>query len=185
MGGSGGGFFSGNVNFGELFDKVKQSQDETTRQACDSEVDKIIASILAGSRRDAEAVQNHLKEIIKQLSGDIDGTVDFIFGGSIAKHTYIDGLSDVDTLVILNNSELEDKTPNEVLGYFLDRLNGRFPNHEVTKGELAVTIKYSDVEVQLLPAVKMKTGVKIASPDGKGWVSIKPQNFKKDRKHSM
>ncbi len=38
-------------------------------------------------------------EVLKsKLSKELDGTFDQFFGGSIAKHTYVDGLSDIDSL---------------------------------------------------------------------------------------
>lgn len=178
MGGSG-GFFGGSVNFSELYDKLREAQDETNREAFEGEINCEIAKLLGGFERDADLVNKHLEEIKKALSNDIDGTVDFRFGGSVAKHTYVDGLSDIDTLVILNDSELTDKSPKEVLGYFLDRLRARFPKSNIDKGNLAVTVGFKDLDIQLLPAVKCKGGSKIADPSATDWNFIKPTQFHK------
>lgn len=179
MGGSG-GFFEGTVNFPELYDRLREAHDETNRQAFESDVANEIAKLLSGFERDVEAVEKHLNEIKKALSNDIDGTVDFRFGGSVAKHTFVDGLSDIDSLVVLNQTELEDKSPKDVLGYFLNRLRGRFPKSDIDKGNLAITVGFKDLDIQLLPAVKCKGGAKIADPSGADWNFIKPGQFQKD-----
>lgn len=176
MGGSG-GFFSGQINPGEILQKLRDSQNETEKQVFETEVAEVIDEMLPSSQRNVEAIQKHLKEIKDSLSSDIDGTVDSIFGGSVAKHTYVDGLSDIDTLVVLNNTELRDLPPTKVLDYFLSRLSGRFPKTVIERGKLTVTLKFDDAEIQLLPAIKMKTGVKIPEQDGRNWVFIKPYKF--------
>ena len=56
------------------------------------------------------------------LGKSIDGEIDLRFGGSVIKHTDVNGLSDIDALVILNGSELEHKSPEEVKAYFLQQL---------------------------------------------------------------
>lgn len=176
MGGSG-GFFSGRINPGEILQKLRDSQNETEKQAFEAEVAQVVDKMLPSSQRNVEVTQKHLKEIRDTLSSEIDGTVDSIFGGSVAKRTFVDGLSDIDTLVILNKTELKDLPPAKVLDYFLDRLSGRFPKTVIEKGTLSVTIKFDDAEIQLLPAIKMKTGVKISDPSGRNWVFIKPYKF--------
>ena len=74
-------------------------------------------------------------------------------GGSVAKYTYVDGLSDIDSLIILDNCELTDKPPDEVKEYFAQKLKERFPKTEVEVGNLAVTVHFNDAEIQLLPAL--------------------------------
>ena len=48
-------------------------------------------------------------------------------------------------------------------------LQKRFPNTEIKKGKLAVTLKFNDYEVQLLPALRNNGKVKIANKDNTGW----------------
>jgi hypothetical protein len=95
------------------------------------------------------------------------------------KHTYVDGLSDVDVLAIVNNSDLENEPPSRLRDYFADRLRGRLPNTDITTGNLAVTVKFSDgYEIQVLPALTTKTGIRVATADGKEWSNvIKPDKF--------
>lgn len=178
MGGSGGAF-GGRVDSKELLRRLRESQDETEGRKFETKVASEIDKLLKASTRDMEAVNTHLEEIKKALSSDIDGVINFVFGGSVAKHTFVDGLSDIDAIVILNKTELKDKLPKDVLGYFLDQLRGRFPKSVIDKGELAVTVRFKDIEIQVLPAVKSKTGLKIADATGKGWNFIKPREFQK------
>ena len=57
-------------------------------------------------------------------------TVDLKFAGSVSKHTYVDGLSDVDVLVLVNESELANKTPNEIKEYIKSKLQQKLKNIE-------------------------------------------------------
>ena len=176
MGGSG-GFFSSQVNPSEMSQRLRSSENETERKEYETDIASSLDKQLTTSARDIKAVNKHLQKIKDTLSNEIEGTVDTIFGGSVAKHTFVNGLSDIDTLVILNRSELENMSPQKVLDYFFSRLSGRFPKTVIEKGDLAITVKFNDAEIQLLPALKKKTGVKIADPVGKGWIFIKPKKF--------
>lgn len=175
MGGSGGGFFHGNSkkNGEELARKIRASEAASRDERFDSEITREINTLLSEvNNRDAELVQKHLSEIRKALESEIDGYLTFRYGGSVSRHTYVDGISDIDSLVILNYSGLENKSPGEVKEYFFDRLKKRYPNTEIKQGNLAVTIKYSDgSEIQLLPAVKKDSGFKIAQ-DSQNWSNI-------------
>ncbi len=181
MGGSGGGFFhgSGKKNGEELARKVRESEAASRDERFDSEITSEINTLLSKvNDRDTELIQKHLGEIRKALESEIDGYLTFRYGGSVSRHTYVDGLSDIDSLVVLNNSELLNKSPNEVKEYFYDRLKKRYPNTEIKKGNLAITLKYSDgSEIQLLPAVKKASGFKIAQ-DSQNWSNIvNPKKF--------
>jgi len=127
--------------------------------------------------RDIEATKLHLETVKQALGKDIEGTIDLLFGGSVAKHTYVDGMSDIDSLVILNKTELKDLSPQEVRKYLSACLKERLPNTEIQKGDLAVTVKFKDIEIQLLPAIKYKSGFRIPDASGKDWSFIKPKEF--------
>ena len=102
-------------------------------------------------------------------------------GGSVAKHTYVDGLSDVDALVIQGEGLYGGQLPEEVKRGLADILRRGLPRADVRnirEGTLAVTAEFIDgMEIQLLPAVVSTAGVAIASSDGKSWSSIRPQEF--------
>ena len=163
MGGSGGFFGGGYKDTDELVRKIKDSKVEAVNQGYESKVNGMLSSLLTDiNDRDPKAIQKHLITIKKSIEKEIDGTIDLLFGGSVSKHTYVDGLSDIDSLVILNNSDLSDKSPEEVKDYFHDQLKKTLYKTEIINGVLAVTIKFGDVDVQLLPAIKYKDGFRIA-----------------------
>ena len=53
------------------------------------------------------------------------------------------------------------------------------PRTDVSTGKLAVTVRYSDgVEIQILPAIKTKSGIRIPDPKSNGWSRvIRPEKF--------
>jgi len=179
MGGSGGSFRYQNINKEEIFRKIKNSETETEKQEYELWVNTLLDSLLGQfNNRDTEAIQKHIETILIALNDEIEGEVVTRFGGSISRHTHINGLSDVDALVILNNSELADYSPDEVLDYFYKRLKHRFKQTDIEKGDTAVTLHFSDGDVQLIPALRFKTGIKI--PNDNEWsTNIKPAAFAK------
>jgi len=128
------------------------------------------------NNRPEAAIAGHLKAIKKALEKEIDGTVDTIFGGSVAKHTYVDGLSDVDALVRLKDDTLQSMSPDEVLAYFGERLEKRFPGADVEVGSVAVTVTFADSQIQLVPAVTRKRSLRVPDGDG-GWSTARPDVF--------
>jgi SMODS domain-containing protein len=176
MGGSGGGYFRSDPE--KIKKKLRDSEANTENAAYEAQVASLLSDLLANfNGRDHEATNRHLSEIKKAIEKDIDGTVDLLFGGSVEKHTYVDGLSDIDSLVILNDAELANETPNTVKKYFAEILKDRFPQTDIQVGKLAVTLKFSDAEVQLLPTVKSGEHLKVANRTGEGWSSIRPKAF--------
>ena len=57
-------------------------------------------------RRNTKAVTRHLKGVCDILRHEDDHVVQTKFGGSVQKGTYVTGLSDVDVLLIVNQSSL-------------------------------------------------------------------------------
>ena len=96
------------------------------------------------------------------------------FGGSVQKGTYVTGLSDVDVLLIVNQSPLVNQPPSKVKKYVRDTIKRRLPQNPVNAGKLAVTVKYADkTEIQLLPAIRTKTGgVRIAQHGTSRWSKV-------------
>ncbi|HRZ42061.1 MAG TPA: CBASS oligonucleotide cyclase [Bacteroidales bacterium] len=180
MGGSGGSF-SSYSNPSESANRIREAEQDSLDKSYDSEVNNNLNDILTDvNNRPVEEINKRLETIQKAIESDIDGFIDLVFGGSVNKHTYVDGLSDVDSLAILNSGELSEKTPHEVLSYFAERLQQRLPNTKISTGNLAVTVKYSDGrEIQILPAIKTATGYKIAASDGSNYWSnvVKPSQF--------
>jgi hypothetical protein len=178
MGGRGGGWFP-------LSDRVERNvervaTDEAVVSSYESEANSFLQDLLRSyNDRDTDAIHRHLDVLRQAISKDIEGVIDMQFGGSIPKHTYVDGLSDADVLVIVNESSLSNTSPPSVLRYLEECIQARLPNTKVKAGTLAVTITYSNgFQVQLLPALKTATGVRIPSPDASGWSNVvRPQEF--------
>jgi len=180
MGGSGGGFLPSSSNSDSIKNELKQSMSGTKNAEYETNVASFLNDQLVQyNDRDVKGIQGKLDGIKTALEKDIDGTLNTVFGGSVQKHTYVDGISDVDSLVILNNSELVGKNPEQVKDYFLKVLKDKLKDaKDIQKGDLAVTIDFNDgVIIQLLPAVKTADGVKIQSAKANTWSEINPQGF--------
>ena len=124
--------------------------------------------LLAGySLRNAELVAKRLETICEFLRKDGYRTVQTMFGGSVKKGTFVSGLSDVDVLLIVNQTPLVNQPPAKVIKHVKDVIQGQFPENPVSAGKLAVTVNYADkMEIQLLPAIRTKSdGVRIAEPE--------------------
>jgi hypothetical protein len=177
MGGSGGGgYFSSDPK--ATMKALKASQEKAKDDQYVAQCNTLLASYLSDfNDRDLEAISRHLEEIKKALENELEGTIDLKYGGSVSKHTFINGLSDVDSLVMLDNCELSDRAPNSAKEYLLSRLKAHFPKTEMAAGQLAVTVKFGDAEIQLLPAVSCGDHVKIADETGTQWANIRPKEF--------
>jgi hypothetical protein len=178
MAGSGGGFFSGNVSPAELVRRTRQAQESARDDNFETQVNTLLASELAQyNDRDIVGTNAILETFKSDLKDEIEGTVDLLFGGSIARHTYVDGLSDVDALVLLNRSEIAGKQPDDLKEVFANCLRARYGDDAVDVGTLAVTLNLHDRSIQLLPGIRDGNGFKIANSNGQGWSRITPREF--------
>ena len=130
-------------------------------------------------RRNTKAVTRHLKSVCDILRHEDDHVVQTKFGGSVQKGTYVTGLSDVDVLLIVNQSSLKNKPPSKVIASVRDTIKRRLPNNAVSKGKLAVTVNYADkAEIQVLPAIRTTDGFRIAEPGSTKWSDVvHPERF--------
>ena len=131
-------------------------------------------------RRNAQVVAERLESLRGFLKRDGNHVVQTMFGGSVQKNTYVTGLSDVDALMIVNDSSLVNQPPAKVKKHVRDVIKQQLPNNPVRMGKLAVTVGYADkTEMQLLPAIRTRTGgVRIAQPGTTGWSNIAhPERF--------
>ena len=126
------------------------------------------------SRRNTTALTRRLESLCRFFREEGNHVVQTMFGGSVQKGTYVTGLSDVDVLLILNESSLVNQPPAKVKKHMRDAIKRRFSNNPVQAGKLAVTVKYSDkTELLLLPAILTKTGgVRIAQHGATRWSKI-------------
>lgn len=129
--------------------------------------------------RDRDVIRRHIEDLRKHLEGVAD-VEDILYGGSVAKHTDIDGISDVDALVFLDADEYKDASPKSVLESFRKKLVEKLGHEDISAGNLAITITMSDgTEIQLLPALRKGKSVEIPSDDGKTWNRTNPTAFAK------
>ena len=165
---------------------VEDLREEARQRLQDSQHDSAVNSMLQQeltliNDRDVDYINEQLDTIGERLADRGHEIERLRFGGSVAKHTFVDGLSDVDALVLLEEDSLDDKSPEEIRHEFADSLRRDLPQggvREIREGTMAVTIEYSDgTEIQLLPAVRTGDGVAVPSADGKSWAAIRPQAF--------
>ena len=181
MGGSGGG---GGYRFNpsDLANLREEAQARLDRSRLDADVNEFLQHQLVNiNDRDTNRVDERLGDVEAALEGTLSEFDRVLFGGSVAKHTYVDGLSDVDSLVVLKPNVAGDDTPEEVRHKVEESLRRRLNLGDVDAiqvGRLAVTVKYKDgMEIQLLPAVEKDKVIAISSPDGKSWARINPKEF--------
>lgn len=182
MGGSGGGggFFYGRPDPNELVQSVRAAEQSDDIQEFNTQVSSLLSDGLAQfNDRDVEGTQQILAKVQQELSNEFEDSVGLLFGGSVAKHTYVDGLSDVDALVILKAEIIDGESPDKLVSIFAEKLRARFgrDSETVKEGRLAVTLNMDGKSIQLLPAMRTSEQFKIASPDGQTWATINPRRF--------
>jgi len=179
MGGTGG--FLKDKDIKKIQTEIRETEEKTTNETFEVEISAAINTLLADyNSRDTNAIKSHIDTIKNAIQKEIVGTFNIVFGGSYQKHTYVDGISDIDSLVLLNSSELINKSPNEVLEYFRAMLKERFPESKIDVGKIAITVHFADGNIiQLLPAVKSGDEFKISNSSGDKLSKINPRNFTK------
>ncbi|MHA1690491.1 MAG: CBASS oligonucleotide cyclase [Candidatus Heimdallarchaeaceae archaeon] len=179
--GGGGSVFGGGYTPDKYKEIIQKTRMETRDAQFETTVNDMINERLSEYQRDTEKTQERLIEVKEILEEEEIGTIDMRFGGSVMKHTYVDGLSDVDVLVLLNKTELSEASPHEALEYIAERLGeeGGSDIEEIHVGDMAVTIIYTDgQEIQLLPAIKRGEGYKIPQREENRWSNVtRPDNF--------
>lgn len=178
MGGSGGGYFTGRGDVGDLARKLRDAEAQTRDESYETNVNQQLRECLKDfNDRDVAGTRKILDDVKKELGDEIGGAVDLVFGGSVSRHTYLDGLSDTDALVILEPDDIARKSPERLKERFAQRLRDLFGKENVKVGDLAVTVTVRGKELQLLPAMREGDGYRIASPDGRSWSKINPKGF--------
>lgn len=179
MGGSGGGFRRYRPEAIRRW--LEPSIDQTAVQTHNANVAATLNDLLAQyNDRDVDLITDRLEEIREHLQEEVESSLDLRFGGSIQKHTYVDGLSDIDALMFLRDPSLTEQRPEDVLDLFKSILENELRGRaEIQAGEMAVTLTYPDgMEIQILPAVKSGSGVKISAEHGQEWSRIvRPETF--------
>lgn len=177
MGGGGGGGWS-NVDPDELARAVRDSENRSLTDAFEIQVNDYLGQQLAAyNDRDVDEVRKIVTQVVKDLGKEVQGSVDLLFGGSVAKHTYVDGLSDSDLLVLFDRTDFANAAPPQLRDLLADLMKERYGAANVTLGNLAVTTSIGGQSIQLLPAIRTPYGYKISSWDGNAWTPIHPETF--------
>jgi hypothetical protein len=165
---------------------IKLTREDTDQKALEGEVNDYLQQLLLRmNQRRPEQIQEYIDELTAVL-GEKHEVEKFLFGGSVAKHTFVDGISDIDALVILDGKDVVGTSPSEVLQSFLSLLRGGLTRDqvaEIARGNLAVTVTYRDeatTQIQLLPAIRYGRNVAISTASGTEWKSINPKAFHRE-----
>ena len=132
------------------------------------------------NRRNTKLITKHLESLCGFLRQQGNHVVQTMFGGSVQKGTYVTGLSDVDVLLIVNQSSLASQSPPSVIEFLKETIQQRLPMNPVRTGKLAVTVSYADGnEIQILPAIRRNAGgVRIAESGSTTWSKVvRPDDF--------
>lgn len=177
MGGSGGGSYFVGRSPEEVKSALRKEEERTFDQVFDTQMAEVIGGLLAETKRDVDATSKALKDIKQALEQDIEGSLDPTFGGSVRKHTFVDGISDVDTLLILRDPTLKSQTPQKVLEFFEREIRRELPKWEISRGKLAITLQKEGLEIQVLPAIRIDGKTRIPASRGDRWSEINPEAF--------
>jgi len=185
MGGNGGYGFGRASALSERNQNLAQSLQRTRQQAEATELAQIFSQTMERiNQLDTEALGKHKETVLRALNSLFEGGYDLRGGGSRTRHTYVNGLSDVDFLLDLgpySTSSIADKDNSAaVLQAMVGQLQQRMPNTQLKAGRMAVTVQFSDgQELQILPAFRYHSGYRVPDAQGLGWVVTKPHVFAK------
>ena len=181
MGSSGsGGFLPQKPPSAQIDSLVKKAQEQAARDKGEAAANQELLDLLAAfNDRDVDSIRERIEAVGESLGSEVEVDA-IVFGGSVAKHTYVDGLSDIDALVILEASGGAE-APADLKALFHDLLERKLPMGQVEtirEGDLAVTVEYRDgMELQLLPAKRSGDQVAISDMTGRAWSHINPTAF--------
>src|SRR5258708_6749444 len=125
MGGGGGGSSYTGWQPDRLKDILREKSNQSALEF-EGNLAGYLSELLAGfNSRDTDLINERLETAKSALEDRLEGSFDQLFGGSVAKHTYVDGLSDIDSLLVINGSDLAEGTPREALKKIEKILSGK------------------------------------------------------------
>lgn len=183
MGGSGGYGFERRQQTRWQPPDLEHSLERTHQQAAEAEVAAAFTDALAQINQiDTEALNRHKEEVFQALKSAFEEADGLRGGGSYSQHTYVNGISDIDMLFVLDafsSSKIPNKENSKaVIADMERRLRQRFLTSKIKSGRMAVTIKFSDgLELQVLPAFRYHAGYRVPNYRGTGWTVARPHLF--------
>ena len=178
MGGSGGGF-GGSRSLSEIKANVYEHV-AANAAAFETELQQEFASLLSKyNARNSAEVAERLEFIKEALHDNVQASFDTLFGGSVAKHTYVDGISDVDSMLVVSG-ELASKDPRAIIETVATTIRGALAGSaEVSTGNVAITVRYLDnTEIQLVPTIERAGRLHVPAWEKNEWSPISPQQFR-------
>lgn len=177
--GGGGGGSGGGGNVAQV---AKESTDEATVR---SKVNDYLEQKLMETRpKDPEEVRRRVKEMVDVINDGLDGNVTHFDGGSASKDTFVEGISDYDIVVRLNDTELADRLPQDALKQVAEKLAKKYGPENVKVGVMAVTVTdpKTSREYQAVPAVSAGKGkMKFPEPGKNKWGKVaQPNKFARE-----
>jgi hypothetical protein len=179
MGGSGGGSSYRDWDSNQLSRAVRENSAKASADF-DVTVAEYLNELLGYfNGRDVELVQERLDSATDALVEELEEEIDHLFGGSVAKHTYVDGFSDIDSLLVLDAEKFADQFPAAILKQMAATLQKSLEDEAtVETGRMAITLTYPDgMKIQLLPALRLEGGLHVPSFVHDGWAQINPEAF--------
>jgi hypothetical protein len=173
MGGSGGNGFERRQEARWQPADLEDSLAQTRQQAAEAEVAAVFKDVLAQINQiDTEALNLHKEEIFQALKSTFEEADGLLGGGSYSQHTYVNGISDIDMLFVLDafsSSKIPNKENSKaVLADMEKRLRQRFPNTEIKSGRMAVrqmTPKENNYDHKRFPAATRPAAAYPGLPD--------------------
>jgi hypothetical protein len=182
MGGSSGGSTFYGRSPSDLRKQIREAELEAAEKNFSPKLAERLNSLLAQvNDRDEAKTTQRLEEVKGALGDEIEAAFDLRFGGSVAKHTYVDGLSDVDTLIIMRHEDPERPHPTTVLNDIAASLSEKLESDiTVSRGSMAVTLTYPDGdEIQLVPAIRENDRLHVPEWNANTWSRIDPNKFRR------
>jgi predicted nucleotidyltransferase len=181
MGGSGDGGRNriSETELSKIRDEARQRLDRSRADAgINAYLQHELVGIMIGTLK---ATNLRLDGIETALEDEVEEFERRLFGGSVAKHTHVNGLSDVDCLIVFDADSVPGETPTAVLAdlsVLLERKLDMSEVRDISVGEMSVTVTYrDDSQIQLLPTTDDGESQKIPSANGDSWTAIRPKLF--------
>jgi hypothetical protein len=116
------------------------------------------------------------------LQDELEESIDQLFGGSVAKHTYVDGLSDVDCLLVISAEKFKNYSPRKMLSQMKGVLEDRLSREvNVSHGDMALKLEYPDgMTIEMLPTFRVAGRLKIPVSGRNRWSEIDTEAFSKE-----
>ena len=179
MSGSGGNFRPRTAR--QTQQRIQSMERETDFRDYEADVCRRLSDFLRDyNQRDASVINERLSQITEILSDYLESSITTRFGGSVSKHTYVDGISDVDCLLLLKPSQFSAESPQQLLQELEGIIREVMRNQAtVERTPLSLKVIFSDgPELQLLPALPTATGLRIPTYESDEWSQvIHPDQF--------